>query len=119
MGLCARSTNVLFHTETGDNGPTNSDWLAHCIADINTTRKPDLFIVDSTVFIINNGPFGPGELLEEHKIIAGTDPVAIDAYCSRFLDYDEDEVLSIQYAAELNVGEPNLARLFIEEKTLG
>ena len=117
MGLCTRATNVFFHSSSGK-PPTDNDRLAHCIADINTVRIPDLTIVDSTVFITNNGPHGPGELQKEHKVLAGTDPVALDAYCAELLGYEEGQVLSTHYANELKLGESILSNIIIEEKIL-
>ena len=61
------------------------DYVAHLeqlIVDLNKALKPALNVVDATEFIVTNGPFGPGELLKPRKVVAGTDPVAVDAYCA-------------------------------------
>jgi uncharacterized protein (DUF362 family) len=115
MGLNSRSTNVHFHSEAGNDQQTDNDRLAHCIADISTVRLPDLAIVDSTRFIITNGPHGPGEIQEENKVLAGTDPVALDAYCATFHDYDRGVVLSTEYAAEHGLGQADLSKIRIKE----
>jgi uncharacterized protein (DUF362 family) len=41
----------------------------------------NLCVVDATIVLGTNGPAGPGDLLKPQKIVAGTDPVAVDAYC--------------------------------------
>ncbi|MBN1952276.1 MAG: DUF362 domain-containing protein [Bacteroidales bacterium] len=103
MGLCSRATNVLFHSATGKH-PTDNNRLAQCIADVNTLRLADLTVVDSTAFIINSGPHGPGEVIEEHKVLASSDPVALDAVCATFLEYDPGMVMSTEYAAAHQLG---------------
>jgi uncharacterized protein (DUF362 family) len=118
MGLTTRSTNTFFHTQSEQQGLTSTEHLAQCIADLNLIRKPDLCIVDSTIFIINNGPHGPGELRQEDKIIAGTDPVAIDTYFAKLFGLGASDVLSTQYAAKHSIGEVDLSKIIIEEKIL-
>ena len=117
MGLCDRSTNILFHSIDGK-PPTDNDRLAHAIADINTVRLPDLTIVDATKFLITNGPHGPGEVRTENKVLAGTDPVALDAYCAGLHDLDPGMVMSTEYAAEHKLGEADLSKLSVKELEL-
>jgi uncharacterized protein (DUF362 family) len=114
MGLNTRSTNVLFHSRTGE-PPADSDRLARCIADINTVRMPDLTVVDSTRFILNNGPHGPGEIHTENKVLAGTDAVALDAYCANFFDLEPGMVLATEYAAAYGLGESDLTNIRLKE----
>jgi len=118
MGLNTRSTNSFFHTSSGEQGLSTNEYLAQCIADLNLLRKPDLCVVDSTIFITNNGPHGPGELRQEDKIIAGNDPVAIDAYFAKVFGLGEGDVLATQYAAKHGIGEADLSKVIIEEKIL-
>jgi uncharacterized protein (DUF362 family) len=118
MGMAARSTNVKFHSPTKESGLTNEEFLAQCIADLNLVRKPDLHVVDTTVFITTNGPFGPGELKQEDKVIAGTDPVAIDALFASILGLEKGVVLATEYAAKHGLGKTNYNKLNIEEKTI-
>ena len=37
-------------------------FLAQCVADMNTLRKPHLCVADATEFFLTSGPAGPGEL---------------------------------------------------------
>jgi uncharacterized protein (DUF362 family) len=116
MGVCTRKTNVSMHLGSGvRNDP---DYLAQCIADINLVRKADLYVVDSTEFITTNGPDGPGELRKPDKVLAGTDPVAMDALCSTYLGYDPEDILTTTKASQLGLGEPDFTRLNIHEANL-
>ena len=80
-----------------------------------TVISPDLCIVDGTEFIITNGPFGPGEIIKPMKVVAGTDRVAIDSYCSTLLGYTGEDILQIKKASALGLGEIDLNKAKIKE----
>ena len=81
MGINWPTNNRTFHKADWATDPEAIRYLDQCLADLNTVIRPDLCIVDATEIIITNGPFGPGEILTPRKVIAGTDRVAVDAYC--------------------------------------
>ena len=115
MALTAPATNQLFHKK---DWKTNIDSIKHmeqCIADLNTVIDPALFIVDATEFIIENGPFGPGKLLKPQKVVAGTDRVAIDAYCATLFGYKPNDIVAIARAHEHGIGEIDLSKVAIKE----
>lgn len=115
MGLNSPMCNRTFHKE---GWKTEIDAITHldqCIADLNTVISPDLCIVDATEFITTNGPFGPGELIEPLKVVAGTDRVAIDAYCSTLWGLKGSDIIHIGKAYEHKLGEMQLDRVRIEE----
>ncbi len=115
MGLNSPLCNRTFHKE---GWKTDIDAITHldqCIADLNTVISPDLCIVDATEFITTNGPFGPGELLRPRKVVAGTDRVAIDAYCSTLWGLKGADIIHISKAFEHKIGEIRLDRVRIEE----
>jgi len=58
---------------------------------------------------------GPGEVLKAGQVIAGTDPVAVDAYCAHFLDRTPEQVPAVRIAHELGVGRMDLAAMRIQE----
>ena len=89
--------------------------LDQCIADLNTIIHSELCIIDATEFVITNGPNGPGELLKPQKVIAGTDPVAIDSYCSNLFGYNQKDIYAIIKAYEHGVGEMDLKKINIKE----
>lgn len=50
------------------------------LADLATVIRPHLTILDATRAMATGGPGGPGDVKKPNLIIAGTDPVAVDAY---------------------------------------
>ena len=115
MGLNSPVNNRTFHKSDWDTNPDSIAFLDQCIADLNTIIKPDLCIVDATEFIITNGPFGPGELFKPKKVVAGTDRVAIDAYCSTLWGLNPKDIFMIKNAYDHGIGEINLSSVKIKE----
>lgn len=115
MGLNAPTNNRTFHQK---DWKTDIDAITHldqCIADLNTIIKPDLCIVDATEFITTNGPFGPGKLIKPQKVVAGTDRVAIDAYCCTLWGLKAKDIIMINKAKEHRIGEMDLKKVKIKE----
>ena len=119
MGACSSSTNRFFHKGSGRGGLfsyySDPEFLSHCIADVNSIRKPDLCIVDATEFVVTNGPGGPGEIKKPYKIVAGTNCVSVDSYCATLLEFNPEDVLMIRYAHDHGLGETDLKKLNIKE----
>lgn len=113
MGLCTRKTNVTFHLGSGKRN--DPEYLAQCIADLNLVRKPDLIVADAIEFITGNGPAGPGPMKKLDMVVAGTDPVAIDAFGAECLDVAPDDILTVVKAYEHGLGEKDLTKLSIVE----
>ncbi len=85
--------------------------LEQCIADYSTAVKPDLIILDAIRIMLTRGPKGPGETKDVGQVIAGTDPVAIDAYAATLLGKKPQEIGHIKYAAALGVGQMDLKKV--------
>lgn len=116
MGVNTNASNQFFHNGSGAKGEYDDiPFLAQCIADLNTLRKPDLCVADATEFLLTNGPAGPGELRKLDKVILGTDPVAVDAYSAPFVDLKAADVLMITKSAEWGLGEIDVAKLMVKE----
>jgi uncharacterized protein (DUF362 family) len=113
MGLTTRKTNVSFHLGSGKRN--DPEYLGQCIADLNLVRKPDLVVADAVEFITANGPGGPGPMKKLNKIVAGTDPVAVDAFGATCLDMQPDDIITVRYAHDLGIGEMDLSKLNIVE----
>ena len=88
--------------------------LEQCIADFSTAVRPTLIILDATHALTTNGPKGPGKVVEFGEVIAGIDPVAVDAYGARLLGKQPGEIGCIVKAHELGVGEMDLDNLTIK-----
>jgi uncharacterized protein (DUF362 family) len=104
MGACPHSTNRFFHS--GGKVANDAEFLSQCIADLNTLRKPDLCVSDVTEYVINNGPAGPGELNKPQKIVAGSDPVAVDSKSAEIMGLQPEDISMINMARDNNVGHP-------------
>jgi uncharacterized protein (DUF362 family) len=115
MGLNFSATNRTFHKPNWKTDPNDIAHLEQCIVDLNKTIKPTLNIVDATEFISTNGPFGPGELLKPGKVVAGTDRVAVDAYCASLLGLKAEDIIQIARASEQGLGEMDLLKVRIRE----
>jgi len=116
MGLNSPQSNRTFHTGNFKND--NIEHLDQCIADLNTVITPALCVVDATEFIVTNGPFGPGEIKRPMKIVAGTDRVAIDAYCSTLWDLNPKDIIMIERAHQHSLGEIDFQKKKIKEAVL-
>jgi uncharacterized protein (DUF362 family) len=115
MGLNYRVNNRTFHKEGWRTEQSSIEHLDQCIADLNVAVKPTLCVVDATEFITTNGPFGPGKLLKPQKVIAGTDRVAIDAYCATLWGLEAMDIIMINKAYEHKLGQIDLQKVKIQE----
>ncbi len=115
MGLNHGLVNRKFHEPVEGFNGTGNEYLSQCIADLNLVRKSDLCVVDATEILTTNGPFGPGEIISPQKIIAGTDAVAVDTYCTETIGFNQKDVKMLEYAKNHELGETNLGKLNIKE----
>jgi uncharacterized protein (DUF362 family) len=92
--------------------------LQQCIADLASAVPHTLVIMDANHVLLTNGPVGPGEVLRARQVVASVDPVAVDAYATRFFGLGPDDVPHIRGAYDLGVGEIDLARLRVKEVTV-
>ena len=115
MGGLDHETNAFFHNGSGKTGYEDVDFLSQCIADLNTLRRQNLCVVDATVVLGSNGPAGPGDLLKPQKIVVGTDPVAVDAYCVTLHSRQPKEVVMLAKAAAAGIGRADFQKLNVQE----
>lgn len=113
MGVSSSNTNRHMHSPDGEYTYDKHEYLSQCIADLNMIRKPDLCIVDAVECVLENGPRGPGETIKLNKIIAGTDPVALDVYSSKLMGFDTDDILTFEKAHQHGLGEIEMEKLTI------
>jgi uncharacterized protein (DUF362 family) len=115
MGLNSPVSNRTFHRPNWKTDPDDIAHLEQSIVDLNKAVKPALNIVDATEFIVTNGPFGPGQLMRPEKVVAGTDRVAIDAYCASLWGLDPKDIVQIRRGAEQGLGQMDLAKVDLRE----
>lgn len=123
MGACPHDPTCRFF-HVGAN-PDSTDWypnlehMSQCIADLNLVRRPDLCILDAGVILTSNGPSGPGELASPKAVVASADPVAVDAYGTRYLGLEPAAVPMIGKAEKHGLGRADLDAVGVLEKRLG
>jgi uncharacterized protein (DUF362 family) len=120
MGACIHDPTCRFmHFGSGaEEFYGDPEFLSQCIADLNLVRQADLCVVDATEFVTTNGPAGPGEIQRPQKVVAGTDMVAVDAYCAEVRGLRSTEVQMIRMAHEHGLGEMDFSSLRIQEESL-
>ena len=92
--------------------------LHECVAELNMALKPTLIVADATRVLQTRGPKGPGEVTTPHQVVAGVDPVAVDAYCTRYLTtkgITPDQVPHLMIAYELGRGQMDVDALNVKE----
>lgn len=120
MGTCSSPTNKFFHSGSTDTkAKEDRDFLARAIADANLVRKADLYVVDASEFLLNNGPAGPGEMGRADKVFAGTDPVLLDSFGAQLHRRQPSEIGVIKAAAALGIGTMDTTACELREAKLG
>lgn len=84
-------------------------YLHQAIVDLASVFSPVLCLVDATTILTQGGPFGPGRVIHPNRVYAGKDMVALDALCCGLLGVKPQQVLHIQLAHELGLGQMNPA----------
>jgi uncharacterized protein (DUF362 family) len=88
------------------------------IADLATVLRPALTIVDAMVVLTTRGPAGPGDVANFGGVVAGVDPVAVDAYAVGLATWNQQtlapgQIGFLRHAAERGVGTLDLSSLRI------
>ncbi len=112
MGASHPGDNQKFHPSFEG---ANLEHMEQCVADLNTVaRKADLCVVSAMTCLKTNGPFGPGEVISPSKVVAGTDPVALDCYGAGLLGLDGAQVSMVRKAAAHGLGQIDAARVKVK-----
>lgn len=80
------------------------------LVDVFRVRVPDLCIIDGILGMDGIGPVH-GNAEHYNVMLASSDPVAIDTIGATLLGYDPANVLMIQEAAKLNLGESDINKI--------
>jgi uncharacterized protein (DUF362 family) len=104
----------------GNRGNWHTD-IHQRIADFATVTAVDLTIVDAYRVLTARGPTGGSleDVRMEGLLVAGIDPVAVDAYCTTIFDLEPDGVGFVKAAAAHGLGEMDLAKIKQQEIDLG
>jgi uncharacterized protein (DUF362 family) len=90
------------------------------IADLASVIKPNLVVVDASRALLTAGPSGPGRVRELRTIVAGKDPVAVDAYTVGLTpwygqSFSGKEVGHIIKAHKMGLGQIDLRKVSVKE----
>jgi len=90
------------------------------IVDLNLGLRSHLVVLDATRVLLDHGPQGGRleDVAHPGTVVAGTDPVAVDAYATRFFGIGPADVTHVVRAAERGLGTADLARLEVREEEL-
>jgi len=78
--------------------------LNECLVDLNRMFRPHLSVVEGLIALEGIGPGRPGKPVKLGVLVAGTDPVAVDAVCTRIMLLEPTIVAHIKLAADAGLG---------------
>jgi uncharacterized protein (DUF362 family) len=84
------------------------------LADLADAMRPTLTLIDAYRVLIRNGPTGGSlaDVVLKKTLVAGTDPVALDAYVAKaYWDLDASQLHYLQLAQERGLGKMDFARV--------
>ncbi len=90
------------------------------IVDLNTVIRPQLTIIDAVRMLLRNGPQGGNlnDVKQMDTIIAGVDPVAVDAYGATLFGLKPEQLGFLVEAQKRGLGRLDLTKLKIEKVNL-
>lgn len=96
-----------FHTGTD---------LHTAIAELATVVRPHLTILDAACALVTNGPTGPGKVRALNLVLAGTDPLAVDAIATTLADWNNRPLMPkmvkhLLAASKIGIGEIDPAKI--------
>jgi uncharacterized protein (DUF362 family) len=100
----------------GTAGGNRGSWhpeIHQRLADYATVTAVDLTMVDAYRILTARGPASgtPADVRQEGLLVAGIDPVAVDAYCTTIFGLEPREVGFVQSAYDLGLGEMDLDKI--------
>jgi uncharacterized protein (DUF362 family) len=84
------------------------------LADLAAFMRPTVTIIDAWRVLLRNGPSGGNlaDVAQKRTVIAGTDPVALDAWAAKaFWDLDENTLRYLALARDRGLGTPRFETL--------
>lgn len=93
-----------------DRGGFHSRGLDQCIADLNSSLRPQLTVVDAVRILMENGPTGGNlnDVKATDTVIASADIVAADAYATTLFGMTGKDIGYIRLGAEMGLGQMDL-----------
>jgi uncharacterized protein (DUF362 family) len=94
--------------------------LNKAIVDLSAFFKPRLTVLDAYRILVRNGPQG-GRISDTElrkAVVAGTDPVAVDALAASFFDVAPSDLPYLGLARERGLGEFDLGKVRLEKRKI-
>ena len=90
--------------------------LHQAIADLASVVRPVLTLIDASRVMVDNGPGGPGTLVPLNTVVAGTNPVEVDAVMVSLTEwggrkYRPEDIKRLKAASELGLGRVELSQI--------
>ncbi len=108
FGCIPGRRKVQWHFSSG----VNRDAFARMLVELSWLIRPELTIMDAVVGMEGNGP-GSGDPREIGLIMAGQDPVAIDAVSGAIIGADPRLLYIMRAAAEAGIGETRVEHICV------
>ncbi len=92
------------------------------LADLASFILPTLTMIDCYRILLRNGPTGGNleDVATKKTIVAGTDPIALDAYIAKaYWNLDPERLPYLQMAADRGLGTVNFDKLLVKVSQLG
>lgn len=92
--------------------------IDQAMVDLAAFFKPALTVLDGYRILFRNGPQGgrTSDTKLMKTVVAGTDPVAVDAYGATFFNYKPQELLFLKLAQDRGLGKFELEKVKIEKR---
>lgn len=113
FGCVPGKRKVQWHFNTG----VNHDLFMQMLVELGALLKPRLTVMDAVVGMEGNGP-GSGDPRQIGVVIAGADPVAVDAVSSRLVGVAPERLPILRAAATAGVGEMRIDRITVLGESL-
>lgn len=94
--------------------------LDKSVVDLAAFFKPQLTVLDAYRILVRNGPQG-GRVSDTElrkTVVAGTDPVAVDAFGASLFGIAPNELPYLGLARERGLGEPDLGKVRLEKRKI-
>jgi len=94
--------------------------IDQAMVDLAAFFKPALTVLDGYRILVRNGPQGgrTSDTKLMKTVVAGKDPVAVDAYGATFFDYQPSELLFLKLAQQRGLGKFELEKVRIEKRKI-
>jgi len=113
FGCIPGRRKVQWHFNTG----VNHDAFARMLVELCALLKPRLTIMDAVIGMEGNGP-GSGDPREIGLIIAGCDPVAVDAVAAQIVGVPFEQLPVLKAAAAAGIGQTRIEDIAIRGERL-